>query len=206
MPTMGGPGAVMGALRSLTVGTPSLRLAGPRVYLRPPHDRDWRPWAELRAASRAFLEPWEPLWPHDSLSRASYRRRLRQLAEEWRDDLAFSFHIFRAEDDAILGGVTLSNVRRGVAQSGTLGYWIGRTHARQGFMTEALGCVVDHGFNGLNLHRLEAACLPTNMASRGLLLKVGFREEGYARGYLRIHGNWCDHMLFGLLREEWRKA
>ena len=203
---MGGPGAVMGALRSLTVGTPSLRLTGPRIYLRPPHDRDWRPWAELRAASRAFLEPWEPLWPHDSLSRAAYRRRLRQLAEEWRDDLAFSFHIFRAEDDAILGGVTLSNVRRGVAQCGTLGYWIGRSHARQGFMTEALGCVVDHGFNGLNLHRLEAACLPTNMASRGLLLKVGFREEGYARGYLRIHGNWCDHMLFGLLREEWRKA
>lgn len=196
---------MMEALRSLAVGTPCLRLAGPRVYLRPPNDRDWRPWAELRAASRAFLEPWEPLWPHDSLSRANYRRRLRQLAAEWRDDLSFSFHIFRAADDTILGGITLSNVRRGVAQSSTLGYWVGRPHARQGFMTEAIRCVAGHGFNGLNLHRLEAACLPTNMASRGLLLKVGFREEGYARGYLRIHGNWCDHMLFGLLREEWRK-
>lgn len=196
---------MMGALRSVTGGTPRLRLTGSRVYLRPPNDRDWRPWADLRAESRAFLEPWEPLWPHDSLSRASYRRRLRQLAGEWRDDLAFSFHIFRATDDAILGGITLSNVRRGVAQCGTLGYWVGLPHARQGLMTEALRCVVDHGFNGLGLHRLEAACLPTNMASRGLLLKIGFREEGYARGYLRIHGNWCDHMLFGLLREEWRK-
>ena len=196
---------MIAALRSLATGTPTLRLAGPRVYLRPPNDRDWHAWAELRAASRTFLEPWEPIWPHDSMSRGSYRRRMRQASAEWYDGLSFSFHIFRAADDAIIGGITLANVRRGVAQCGTLGYWIGRPHARQGFMSEAIRCVVGHGFNGLELHRLEAACLPTNMASRGLLLKAGFAEEGYARGYLRIHGKWCDHMLFGLLRDEWGK-
>src|SRR5690606_8353507 len=107
-----------------------------------------------------------------------------------------NFHILRREDNALLGGITLSNVRRGVAQAGTLGYWIGRPYARQGFMSEALAAVVNYGFEQQGLHRLEAACLPTNEASRRALLRTGFREEGYARRYLRIHGEWQDHLLF----------
>ena len=105
----------------------------------------------------------------------------------------------------LLGGVTLSNLRRGVAQTASLGYWIGGRYARQGFMTEALSGVLEFSFGELGLHRVEAACLPTNIASRGLLLRMGFREEGYARKFLRINGQWQDHVLFAILREEWRK-
>ena len=170
--------------------------------MRQPEERDWRPWADLRALSRDFLAPWEPTWPADALTREAYRRRLRRYGIDWREDAGYSFFIFRLGDSALIGGVTLGNVRRGVAQSGTLGYWIGLPYARQGFMTDALQATIAFSFQTLQLHRLEAACLPANAASQGVLYKLGFRQEGYARKYLRISGNWHDHLLFALLAEE----
>jgi ribosomal-protein-alanine N-acetyltransferase len=128
------------------------------------------------------------------------------VGSEWREDLGYSWLLFRRGDGALLGGVTLSNVRRGVAQSGSLGYWIGASHARRGYMTEALQLLLPYAFERLGLHRIEAACLPNNAASRGLLRKLGFVEEGYAREYLRINGSWQDHVLYGLLKPELRAA
>jgi len=193
----------MRLLRPLSASPPPpARLAGRRVYLRAPEDRDWRPWADLRAISRDFLVPWEPTWPADALSRESFRRRLRRYGIDWREDAGFSFFIFRTGDAALLGGATLGNVRRGVAQSATLGYWIGAPHARQGYMTDAIQATVTFAFETLQLHRLEVACLPSNEASQGVLRKLGFRQEGYAQRYLRINGEWCDHLLFALLAEE----
>lgn len=181
---------------------PPARLVGGRVYLRQPEDRDWRPWADLRTLSRDFLAPWEPTWPADALTREAYRRRLRRYGIDWREDGGYSFFIFRLGDNALIGGVTLGNVRRGVAQAGTLGYWVGRPFARQGYMTDALKATIAFAFQTLQLHRLEAACLPSNEASRGVLEKLGFRQEGYARKYLRINGDWHDHLLYSLLAEE----
>ncbi len=179
-----------------------LALAGERVYLRPPVQRDWRAWSGLRAESRDFLVPWEPTWAYDALTRGAFRRRLKTYRAEMRQGVTYSFLIFRRVDDVLLGGITLSNLRRGVAQSATLGYWIGAPHARQGYMSEALAAVLEFAFTRLGLHRVEAACLPNNEASRRLLLKSGFREEGYARQYLRINGRWQDHQLFAVLRED----
>jgi ribosomal-protein-alanine N-acetyltransferase len=179
-----------------------LMLERDRVYLRLPVQRDWRAWAALRAESRDFLAPWEPTWAYDALTRGAYRRRLKMYKAELRQGLTYSFLIFRRVDDALLGGITLSNLRRGVAQSATLGYWVGVAHSRQGYMTEALAAVLEFAFSRLGLHRVEAACLPANEASRRLLLKSGFREEGYAREYLRINGRWQDHQLFAILRSE----
>jgi ribosomal-protein-alanine N-acetyltransferase len=180
------------------------RLEGRRIYLRPPRYRDWRAWSELRAASRTFLVPWEPTWQRDALGHAAYRRRLRMMAFEWRDDVGYSFLIFRRTDDVLVGGVTLSHLRRGVAQTASIGYWVGAAFARQGFMTESLGQLLPFAFDRLGLHRIEAACLPHNVASRGLLTKLGFREEGYAREYLKIDGAWQDHVLYGLVRTDLR--
>ena len=177
----------------------TLHLEGSRVQLRPPRTSDWQDWAALRKQSREFLAPWEPTWPQNALSREAFRRRIRQNAQEWRDSLGFSFFVLRRSDGLLLGGISLSNVRRGVAQSGTLGYWIGAPYARKGYMTEALATVLDFGFERLGLHRLEAACLEANAASRRLLLNVGFKQEGYARQYLRINGRWQDHLLFDKL-------
>lgn len=182
------------------------RIDGRNVYVRPPQDEDWQAWAELRERSRDFLVPWEPTWPSDSLTRHAYRRRLRHYAEEWQLGTGYAFFIFSRADDALRGGITLTNVRRGVAQTGTLGYWVGAPFARQGIMTEGLGCVIEYAFEHLHLHRLEAACLVRNAASQGVLRKCGFREEGFAPKYLRINGVWEDHLLFALLAEEAMKG
>jgi [ribosomal protein S5]-alanine N-acetyltransferase len=182
---------------------PPLQLSGRQVWLRPPQAEDWQAWAELRAASRDFLVPWEPSWPADCLTKGAWQRRLKRQFEEWRHDLGYSLLFFRSSDNTLLGGLSLTNVRRGVAQTGTLGYWIGQPFARHGYTTDAVRALCQHAFGPLALHRIEAGCLPGNFASRKLLEKVGFKEEGYARSYLRINGKWEDHVLFGLLREEY---
>ena len=187
-------------LRSeLTRSTP---LQGERIYLRPPKFSDWSRWARLREESRDFLAPWEPTWPHDALTKPAFRRRIDHVRREWDQETGYSFLIFLREGDGLLGGVTLSNVRRGVSQTGSLGYWIGAPHARHGYMSEALAVVMRFAFEQLGLHRLEAACLDYNDASRGLLEKSGFRNIGHARQYLRIAGKWQDHLLFEILRSE----
>ena len=182
------------------------RLDTPRLVLRRPVLADWRSWSVLRAASRDFLVPWEPSWPDDALSLAAYRRRLRQMTIEWRSDQGYGFFIFRREGDELLGGVNLSHLRRGVAQMASVGYWMGEAHANQGIMTEAMGALLPYAFDRLGLHRVEAACLPTNKASRALLAKLGFREEGYAVRYLKINGTWQDHVLHSLLAEDFKAA
>jgi ribosomal-protein-alanine N-acetyltransferase len=192
--------------RLLGAAPPSFRVAGKRVMLRSPERMDWEDWTQLRGESRRFLAPWEPTWSADALSRAAYRRRLARYAEDWRTDQGYTFFLFRMDDDALVGGIGLSNVRRGVAETGSLGYWIGERFARHGYMAEGLKLMLSFCFQRLRLHRVEAACLPHNAPSRGLLLKSGFREEGYAREYLCIDGRWQDHVLFGLLREEWSSA
>jgi ribosomal-protein-alanine N-acetyltransferase len=122
-----------------------------------------------------------------------------------REDLGYAFLIFRRTDYALLGGLSISNVRRGVAQAASLGYWIGVTHVGQGHMTDAVKAVLPFAFVTLGLHRLEAACLPHNHASTRVLQKIGFAREGLARRYLKINGVWQDHDLFALLLEDTRK-
>jgi len=179
-----------------------VRLDGRNSFIRPPADHDWSDWVQLREKSRDFLVPWEPTWPADCLTRGAYRRRLRHYADEWYGGVGFAFFIFSRRDETLQGGITLSNVRRGVAQAGTLGYWVGLPFARQGVMSDAMGCVLRFAFDELRLHRVEAACLPRNTASRGVLSKAGFTEEGHAQRYLRINGIWEDHVLYGLVEDD----
>ncbi|HEV2363209.1 MAG TPA: GNAT family protein [Caulobacteraceae bacterium] len=176
-----------------------LRLEGEGVRLRPHRASDFSEWARLRAASRAFLQPWEPTWPTDDLTHAAYKRRLAAYAQDIERGVAYPFLVFRHEDNVMVGGITLSNVRRGVAQMGSLGYWVGGSFARRGHTLAAVRAVSRFAFERLLLHRLEAACIPRNVASRGVLLKAGFKHEGVARAYLRINGHWEDHLLFGLI-------
>ena len=181
---------------------PRPRLVGERVYLRYPALRDWAAWASLRQASRSFLTPWEPTWPSDALDRGAYRRRLRRQYAEIEQDRAYPFFVFAMSDDRLVGGVTLTNVRRGVAQAATVGYWVGAEFGGQGLMTEAVCAVLGFAFNALNLHRVEAICIPDNHRSRRLLERVGFVHEGNARGVLRINGAWRDHVAYAILRED----
>jgi ribosomal-protein-alanine N-acetyltransferase len=179
-----------------------LSLEGDGVGLRPPRMADYREWAELRATSRTFLQPWEPTWPHDDLTRPAFRRRLSLYARDRDLGHGHAFFVFRNEDGALVGGVNLRNIMRGVAQSAQIGYWVGQPHARQGHISAGVQAVTRFAFRSLGLHRIEAACCTDNEASRLLLLKVGFQPEGIARGYLKINGKWRDHLLFGLIADD----
>jgi ribosomal-protein-alanine N-acetyltransferase len=176
-----------------------LRLDGDGVILRAPRVRDYEAWSQLRLRSRDFLQPWEPIWPDDDLQRGAFRRRLAAYTREIDAGTAYPFFIFRAADDVLMGAITLSNIRRGVVQTATVGYWIGEPFTGQGRMSAALKAVADFAFRALGLHRLEAACVPHNEASRRLLLGAGFSQEGLARAYLKINGAWRDHLLFGMI-------
>ena len=169
-----------------------LRLEGEGVYLREAQKGDYQAWADLRAASESWLVPWEPEWRFDELSRACYLWRLQGWRHDIKLGLAAPFLVFRSSDDALVGGVNISNIRRGVAQDCTIGYWVGQPFARQGFTRAAVRAVVAYAFGPLGLHRVQAACVPTNFRSRGLLESIGFQEEGLARQYLKINGEWKD--------------
>jgi len=175
---------------------------GRSILLRPPRAADYAAWSGLREASRDYLEPWEPAWPEDDLSRAAFRRRLSVYGRERDLGNAWPFFIFDPDGRTLLGAITLSNVRRGVAETATLGYWVGEGFAGRGVATAAVKACADFAFRSLKLHRVEASCLPANAASRRVLEKAGFRMEGLAKAYLKINGVWSDHLLFGLLPED----
>jgi len=191
--------ALFGLTRSVS---PEPLLRGEGLYLRPATATDFSSWSRLRAASRAFLEPWEPTWPDDDLTHAAFRRRLRRQDEDIARDEAYAFLIFDQTSDELVGGITLGGVRRGVSQSGTLGYWMGAPHAGKGRMTRAVAAAVEFAFLKLRLHRVEAACIPDNAPSIALLERNRFQREGYARGYLKIDGAWRDHVLFALVESD----
>lgn len=177
-----------------------LRVETERMTLRLPQHSDFRPWSALRQQSAQFLVPWEPAWAADHLSRKAFTARVHWAARAEAQGSALPLFLVRREDGALLGAITLDHIRRGPSLSGTLGYWIGEPHARQGYMREAIEAVVHHAFSALDLSRIEAACLPENKASRGVLEKSGFKYEGVAQSYLQINGRWRNHVLYANLR------
>jgi ribosomal-protein-alanine N-acetyltransferase len=194
----------MAFLRSTSPTDGEAEILGQEVLLRHPTMGDYQAWAELRAMSRLHLTVWEPQWARDELTRSAFRRRLRQYQRELKEDLGYALLIFRQADSVLLGGLSISNVRRGVAQAASVGYWIGAPHIGRGHMTDAVKAVLPFAFVTLGLHRLEAACLPHNYLSARVLQKAGFKREGMARRYLKINGLWQDHDLFALLQDDAR--
>lgn len=194
----------MALLRAASPGDFGPVIETDRVMLRTPQMSDHAAWAKLRAESQAFLVPWEPLWAPDELSRPSFRRRVRHYMRDIREDVGYALFVYDVGSTALVGGLTLCNVRRGVTQSCTLGYWVGAKYAKQGYMSAAVRAVLPFVFDTLELHRLEAACLPTNTASMRLLERTGFKREGLARQYLRINGDWRDHILYAQLASDAR--
>jgi ribosomal-protein-alanine N-acetyltransferase len=183
-------------------------LMGERVTLRAPRPSDYTAWRDLRRLSRDFLKPFEPRWTESDLNPRVFSARLKRGREEARAGTDYSFFVFThpGGSEVLVGGITLSNIRRRAAQFVNLGYWMGKPHAGQGLMTEAVGLIVPFCFETLGLHRIHAAFLPDNMASRRVLEKNGFREEGFAENYLQIDGKWADHVLFGLTRERYEAS
>lgn len=181
-------------------------LRGRRVRLRLPQMRDYPAWYKLRRDSQAFLRPFEPRWTEADLKRSVFAMRVKRARQEAEAATDYTLFIFLAEGDGetLAGGITLSNIRRRAAQFVTLGYWMGERFAGQGLMTEAVGVTLPFVFDTLDLHRVQAAFMPVNTASRRVLEKNGFVEEGRAERYLQIDGRWEDHVLMGLTKERWQ--
>ncbi len=181
-----------------------LRIETERMTLRPPQHADFNGWTSLRQDSEPFLAPWEPSWAEDHLSRKAFTNRVYWANRSITNSTAVPLFLYRRGDNVLLGAITLDNLRRGPAQAGTLGYWIGQPSARQGYMAEAIEAMVHHTYERLDLSRIEAACLPENVASRGLLERSGFKYEGVAQSYLQINGRWRTHVLYAALRADRR--
>ncbi|MEL6841299.1 MAG: GNAT family protein [Pseudomonadota bacterium] len=181
-----------------------IRIEAERLTLRPPMHSDFRAWTALRQESRDFLVPWEPTWASDHLSRKAFTNRVYWAQRSIANGTAMPLFMFRRTDDALVGAITLDHIKRGPAQSGITGYWIGQPFARQGYMREAIQAVVHHAFTIMDLSRIEAGCLPENTASRRLLEKCGYKYEGVAQSYLQINGRWRNHVLYANLRHDRR--
>ncbi|MEL6690501.1 MAG: GNAT family protein [Pseudomonadota bacterium] len=181
-----------------------VRIETERMTLRPPQHSDYRAWAALRDASRDFLRKWEPSWAPDHLTRKSFTNRVYWAQRSISGGTAVPVFLFRRSDQELLGAITLDHIRRGPAQAGTTGYWIGEPHARNGYMREAIQGLVHYAFTELDLSRIEAACLPENQASRSLLESCGYKYEGVAQSYLQIDGRWRTHVLYANLRSDRR--
>jgi [ribosomal protein S5]-alanine N-acetyltransferase len=181
-----------------------VRVETERMTLRLPEHADWRQWSELREASAEFLSKWEPVWSNDHLTRRSFTNRVYWAQRAEAQGTALPMLMIRREDQRLLGALTLDNIRRGPSQTGTFGYWIGQPYARQGYMREAILALTHHAFTRMDLSRMEAACLPENAASRGVLEKCGFKYEGVAQSYLQINGRWRNHVLYANLRGDRR--
>ena len=175
-----------------------------RLSLRLPEMADHLAWSQLRRQGEGFLREWEPTWSLDHFSKKSFRNRVYWAWRSRDEGRALALFLLRRQDGRLLGAITLDNIRRGPSQAGTVGYWIGEEFARQGYMSEALAAVVHHAFTALDLSRIEAACLPENAASRGLLERSGFKYEGVAQAYLQINGRWRNHVLYANLRGDRR--
>ncbi len=193
--------ALFGLGRSRVARQPLVLLTD-RLCLRPPRLEDQREWSELREASRTFLQPWEPRWPNEHLSRTAFKRRVRWAVAEANAERAYALLLFDRREDMLVGGITISNIRRGPSRSASLGYWVGEAHARRGYMRDAVERVAEFCFQTLNLVRLEAACLENNAASRALLERCGFQVEGVVRGYLEVNGTVRDHVLYARLAQD----
>lgn len=172
------------------------------LVLRPPQARDFETWAALRAESRTHLTKWEDDWQPKDVTASAFRRRLRFWERQRRAAAMLALFAFRQEDDALVGGVTLSNIRFGASRSGVLGYWIGSGFLRRGYGRIMVNEAVRHALEVIGLNRVEAACQPENTASARLLERAGFQREGRARGYLRINGVWRDHDIFAVMADD----
>jgi len=191
----------------LRSGRVNVEIGTERLILRPPRQGDFVSWARLRRESRDFLTPWEPSWSKDHLAARSFRNRVAWAERVIRQEEALPLFLIRHEGDELkeeelIGGITLSNIRRQPANAATLGYWIGEAFARQGYMTEALMALCCHAFEVMDISRIEAACLPENAASRKLLERCHFHYEGEAQAYLQINGRWRNHVLYAALRPD----
>lgn len=184
-----------------------VRLVGARVLLRTLVTKDFGAWQEVRHLNRDWLDPWEPRpesgAPDPAADVDAFRGRCAAWDRQRQFDAAYGFGLFARDDETFMGEVSLGSVQRGPFQSASVGYWIDERCAGRGFVPEGVALILRYGFENLGLHRIEAAIVPRNRASRRVAEKLGLREEGTSVGYLQIAGVYEDHVRYAITDAEW---
>ena len=175
-----------------------------RVQIRPLRLRDGASWVEARVRNVDWLREWEATPPGSPAevptSAATFVTMTRRLRREARQGRGLPFAVLY--DGTFVGQLNVSTVVRGSLHSASLGYWIDQRVAGRGIMPTAVALASDHCFWTVGLHRIEVNIRPENAASRRVVEKLGFREEGVRLGFLHIAGDWRDHISYALLRDE----
>lgn len=184
----------------------STRVVTERLALRAPRTTDVPELRRVLRTNATHLRPWSaaPGPGEDPASLTAVSRAVLRHRREWKRGQAFVLVITpRADDRRIVGRIALGGVLLGAFRNAYLGYWIDSEHQGRGLMTEAVRATTAFAFETVGLHRVQAAVMPSNVASQRVLAKIGYRQEGLAARYLCIAGNWEDHLLFAVTREEW---
>jgi ribosomal-protein-alanine N-acetyltransferase len=180
-------------------------LLGRRILLRPLRPDDFRTWQEVRGRNTEWLTKWEPSRPPGSPDvfndRSAFGLRCRARDREWQLGTGYGFGIFIG--GVFCGEVNLNSVQRGPFQNAYVGYWIDQEMAGNSYVPEAVVLVTRYAFDQLRLHRVQVSIVPRNIASRRVMEKLKFRDEGIAERYLEINGVWEDHVRYAMTFEEW---
>jgi ribosomal-protein-alanine N-acetyltransferase len=183
----------------------TIRIETDRLILRTGASEDLGEIVAYFLRNQSFLAPFEPTQPAAFFTKAAQKELMKNDLLEWREGWALRLWLFeKSRPERVIGSIRFSSVVRGAFQSCFLGYRLDRDFERQGMMTEGLTAAIPLAFQQLHLHRIEANVMPNNQASRRVLEKLGFREEGLAKRYLKIHGEWEDHLHYAMIIEEWK--
>lgn len=180
-------------------------LESERLSLRVAEERDAPAIAAYYAGNRAHFSRWDPHRPEIFYTASFWRERAALDRQAALADLSYRLFVFsRVEPDRVVGHASFANVVRGAFHCCHLGFGVDRDHEGRGYMREALEVALDWAFGTLLLHRVEANHRPENTRSAGLLERLDFVPQGYARDYLLIDGEWRDHVLTALINPRWR--
>ncbi|QYJ02816.1 GNAT family N-acetyltransferase [Nocardioides panacisoli] len=173
----------------------------PVVTLRPLRRTDARAWRAIRKRDLAWFSRWDATMPPGGEQRpSSFGGMVRRLSRAARQGTTYPFAL--EVDGRFVGQVTVNNIVRGSAQFGSIGYWLAQEHAGRGIVPRAVAMVVDHCFFHAGLHRLEVCIRPENTNSLRVVEKLGITEVGYAPKFLHIDGEWRDHKIFAITKED----
>ena len=182
-------------------------VVGDRVGIRPLRLRDAGAWSEIRVRNEQWLAPWEGRQPglapvswEERHTQAAFTAMLRVFRREAKQGRTLPFAV--TYDGELAGQITVGNVVRGAFQSANVGYWVDVRLAGRGIMPQALALAVDHCFDKVGLHRIEANVRPENAPSRRVVEKLGFRKEGLHPRLLFIDEDWRDHLCFAITVED----
>ncbi|MCL2541372.1 MAG: GNAT family N-acetyltransferase [Nocardioidaceae bacterium] len=175
--------------------------SAPVVTLRPIRRRDVTAWRAVRVRNRAWLSPWDATVPPGGDGRpTTFGSLVRRLKKAAREGTTYPWVV--EVDGAFVGQVSVNNVVRGSAQFASIGYWLDQQQAGRGIIPRAVAMAIDHCFVVCGLHRVEICIRPENANSLRVVEKLGIQEVGYAPRFLHIDGEWRDHRIFAITKEE----